>query len=147
MKPRKFTFILSLVTIMLIKVNCVSGQPTDREVQNFNFDWKFYKGDVSNGQDPGLNDSEWRKLDLPHDWSIEANFNKSYASSTGYLPGGIGWYRKSFFIPANEINRKVFISFDGIYNNSEVWINGTLLGSTGHCLGKDQMDISLFSMT
>jgi hypothetical protein len=113
---------------MLLNVNSVSGQSTDREVKNFNFDWKFFKGDVSNGQDPGLNDSDWRKLDLPHDWSIEANFDKSYASSTGYLPGGIGWYRKSFIIPANEINRKVFISFDGIYNNSEVWINGTLLG-------------------
>ena len=128
MKPRKITFILSLAIIMLIEVNCVSGQPTDREVQNFNFDWKFYKGEVTNGQDPGFNDTEWRKLDLPHDWSIEANFNKSNASSTGYLPGGIGWYRKSFIIPANEKNRKVFISFDGIYNNSEVWINGTLLG-------------------
>ena len=144
MKPRKFTFILSLVTIMLIKVNCVSGQPTDREVQNFNFDWKFYKGDVSNGQDPGLNDSEWRKLDLPHDWSIEANFNKSYASSTGYLPGGIGWYRKSFFIPANEINRKVFISFDGIYNNSEVWINGTLLGKRPNGYISFQYDMTPF---
>jgi len=144
MKPRKFTFILSLVTIMLIKVNCISGQPTDREVQNFNFDWKFYKGDVSNGQDPGLNDSEWRKLDLPHDWSIEANFNKSYASSTGYLPGGIGWYRKSFFIPANEINRKVFISFDGIYNNSEVWINGTLLGKRPNGYISFQYDMTPF---
>jgi hypothetical protein len=144
MKPRKFTFILSLVTIMLLKVNCVSGQPADREVQNFNFDWKFYKGDVSNGQDPGLNDSEWRKLDLPHDWSIEANFNKSYASSTGYLPGGIGWYRKSFFIPANEINRKVFISFDGIYNNSEVWINGTLLGKRPNGYISFQYDMTHF---
>ena len=144
MKPGKFTFILSLVTILLIKVNCVSGQPTDREVQNFNFDWKFYKGDVSNGQDPGLNDSEWRKLDLPHDWSIEANFNKSYASSTGYLPGGIGWYRKSFFIPANEINRKVFISFDGIYNNSEVWINGTLLGKRPNGYISFQYDMTPF---
>ena len=144
MKPRKFTFILSLVTIMLLKVNCVSGQPADREVQNFNFDWKFYKGDVSNGQDPGLNDSEWRKLDLPHDWSIEANFNKSYASSTGYLPGGIGWYRKSFFIPANEINRKVFISFDGIYNNSEVWINGTLLGKRPNGYISFQYDMTPF---
>ena len=144
MKPRKFTFILSLVTIMLIRVNCVSGQPTNREVQNFNFDWKFYKGDVRNGQDPVLNDSEWRKLDLPHDWSIEANFNKSYASSTGYLPGGIGWYRKSFIIPANEKSRKVFISFDGIYNNSEVWINGTLLGKRPNGYISFQYDMTPF---
>jgi beta-galactosidase len=144
MKTQKFTFILLLVTLILLNVNCVSGQPADREVQNFNFDWKFYKGEVSNGQDPGVNDSEWRKLDLPHDWSIEANFNKSYASSTGYLPGGIGWYRKSFLIPANEKNRKVFINFDGIYNNSEVWINGTLLGKRPNGYISFQYDMTPF---
>jgi beta-galactosidase len=144
MKPRKIAFILPLVTLMLLKVSFVSGQTADREVQNFNFDWKFYKGEVSNGQDPGLNDSEWRKLDLPHDWSIEANFDKSYASSTGYLPGGIGWYRKSFIIPANEKSRKIFISFDGIYNNSEVWINGTLLGKRPNGYISFQYDMTPF---
>ena len=128
MKPEKCTIILLLLSIVLLKYNFVSGQPSGRETQNFNFDWKFYKGDIANGQDPGLDDSGWRKLDLPHDWSIEGIFDKSYASSTGYLPGGIGWYRKSFSIPADEKNRKVFISFDGIYNNSEVWINGKYLG-------------------
>ena len=128
MKPEKCTIILLFLSIVLLKYNFVSGQPSGRETQNFNFDWKFYKGDIANGQSPGLDDSGWRKLDLPHDWSIEGIFDKSYASSTGYLPGGIGWYRKSFSIPADEKNRKVFISFDGIYNNSEVWINGKYLG-------------------
>ncbi|MGC1390195.1 MAG: sugar-binding domain-containing protein, partial [Bacteroidales bacterium] len=117
-----------LITVALSLNNHVSGQLSDREVQNFNFNWKFLKGDISNGQAPELDDSGWRVLDLPHDWSIEGIFNKTYASSTGFLPAGIGWYRKSFQIPANEKNRKVFISFDGIYNNSEVWINGTWLG-------------------
>ena len=144
MKPEKCTIILLFLSIVLLKYNFVSGQTADREVQNFNFDWKFYKGEVSNGQDPGLNDSEWRKLDLPHDWSIEANFDKSYASSTGYLPGGIGWYRKSFIIPANEKSRKIFISFDGIYNNSEVWINGTLLGKRPNGYISFQYDMTPF---
>src|ERR1035437_3878843 len=128
MKPGKLVMILLLLTIAVLKNNNIYGQPSGREVQNFNFDWKFCKGDIANGQDPGLNDLGWRKLDLPHDWSIEGHFNKDFSSSTGYLPGGIGWYRKSFTISANEKNRKVFISFDGIYNNSEVWINGTYLG-------------------
>ena len=117
-----------LITIVLSINNRVDGQSAGREVLNFNFGWKFYKGDISNGQDPNLDDRNWRALDLPHDWSIEGTFSKDYASSTAYLPAGIGWYRKSFKLPATEKNRKVFINFDGIYNNSEVWINGTWLG-------------------
>ena len=128
MKPGKFALRMFLFTIAFSLINDVFGQPSGREVQNFNFDWKFYKGDIANGQAPDLNDSGWRTLDLPHDWSIEGIFNKAFASSTGFLPAGTGWYRKSFQIPADEKNRKVFISFDGIYNNSEVWINGTFLG-------------------
>jgi len=128
MKPGRIVY-MTLILIMAVSMNHkIYGQPSGREVQNFNFDWKFYKGDIVDGQNPGLNDSGWRTLDLPHDWSIEGPFSKDYASSTGFLPGGIGWYRKSFSIPDNEKNRKVFISFDGIYNNSEVWINGTWLG-------------------
>ena len=128
MKSPKFAFLAILLTISLLMNNDILGQPADREVQKFNFDWKFYKGDIVNGQDTGLNDAGWRTLDLPHDWSIEGTFSKDFASSTAYLPAGIGWYRKSFIIPATEKNRKLFISFDGIYNNSEVWINGTYLG-------------------
>jgi len=128
MKPGKFAFLTLLITIVLSINNRVDGQSAGREVLNFNFGWKFYKGDISNGQDPNLDDRNWRALDLPHDWSIEGTFSKDYASSTAYLPAGIGWYRKSFKLPATEKNRKVFINFDGIYNNSEVWINGTWLG-------------------
>ena len=126
MKSKRIIY-LSFLLILTLSARSYS-QPLGREVENFNFDWKFNKGDVPNGQDPSLNDEDWRTLDLPHDWSIEGPFSKEYASGTGFLPGGIGWYRKSFIIPATEKNRKVFISFDGIYNNSEVWINGKWLG-------------------
>src|SRR5690606_35302259 len=94
----------------------------------FNNGWKFHKGDVSDGESVNLNDKNWRKLDLPHDWSIEGPFSSEWASGTGYLPGGIGWYRKSFSLPADIGTRKVFIYFDGVYKNSEVWINGHYLG-------------------
>ena len=128
MKSIRIIFILSLFLISLSINNTVTGQSSGRKVQNFNFDWKFFKGDIPDGQNPALKDDNWRKLDLPHDWSIEGPFSKDFASGTGFLPAGIGWYRKSFIIPANEKNRKVFIYFDGVYNNSEVWINGNYLG-------------------
>jgi beta-galactosidase len=128
MKPEKAAFVVLLFTIVLSMNRNIYGQVSGREVHNFNFGWKFYKGDVPDGQNPGLNDNGWRTVDLPHDWSIEGPFSKDFASATGYLPAGIGWYRKTFSIPAEEKNRKVFISFDGVYNNSEVWINGTYLG-------------------
>lgn len=99
-----------------------------RQKTNFNQDWKFYKGDIENGQSVDLNDSQWRTLNLPHDWSIEGPFNEKWASATGYLPGGIGWYRKAFTLPKSMDNKHVFIYFDGVYKNSEVWINGHLLG-------------------
>ncbi|MEH7418674.1 glycoside hydrolase family 2 TIM barrel-domain containing protein [Neobacillus drentensis] len=96
--------------------------------RKFNFDWKFLKGDQSDAWKIQFDDSEWRTLDLPHDWSIEGPFKKEYASSTGYLPGGIGWYRKKFIVPDSLKGKRIVIQFDGIYKNSEVWINGQFLG-------------------
>ena len=93
----------------------------------FNNDWKFHKGEVTNGQAIGFNDGQWRKLNLPHDWSIEGHFSEQWASATAYLPGGTGWYRKTFMLQ-NMQNKHVFIYFDGVYKNSEVWINGHFLG-------------------
>jgi beta-galactosidase len=118
-----------MILFFVVFAGCsIAPQPTGRETKNFNLDWKFYKGDVSGGQTISFDDSGWRDLDLPHDWSIEGPFSKDNYSCTGYLPGGIGWYRKEFKIPNGYKNKKIFISFDGIYNNSEVWINGTWLG-------------------
>ena len=67
-------------------------------------------------------------MDLPHDWSVELPFSSDCASATGYLPGGIGWYRKTFTLPTANAGRRVRILFDGAYDNSEVWINGHYLG-------------------
>lgn len=99
-----------------------------RITRNFNYDWKFLKGDLKEGYALNLNESGWKNLDLPHDWSIEGPFSKGNFSCTAYLPGGIGWYRKTFTVPASQKEKKTFICFDGIYNNSEVWINGHYLG-------------------
>ncbi|NCI48174.1 DUF4982 domain-containing protein [Sediminibacterium sp. WSJ-3] len=101
-----------------------------RTVLGFNSDWKFQLGDDSAMAGPGYNDTRWRRLVLPHDWSIESDFSKAYPATNqgGALPGGIGWYRKSFVLPQSANGRQVSIEFDGVYRNSEVWINGILLG-------------------
>lgn len=94
----------------------------------FNEDWKFNKGEVVSAEKENYDDAQWRKVNLPHDWSIEGPFSKEWASGTAFLPGGIGGYRKTFTLPTSFKGKKVFIYFDGVYNNSEVWINGHWLG-------------------
>ncbi len=126
MKNRFFYFIVLLVSSAFL-ISC-QQKPYGREEVNFNFGWKFFKGDTAGVPDPSFDDGKWRDVDLPHDWSIEGPFSKEYASGTGYLPGGTGWYRKVFTVPASEKGRKIFIDFGGVYNNSEVWINGSSLG-------------------
>ena len=79
---------------------------------------------------PGFADAGWRDVDLPHDWSIEGPVEENAPSggSGAYLPTGIGWYRKSFACPSSDRGRVVVLEFDGVYQNSEVWINGQYLG-------------------
>jgi len=104
--------------------------PAPRTRDSFDFGWKFFKGDAPGAQLPEFSDANWRAVDLPHDWSIEGQFGKDEPSSGpgGYLPTGIGWYRKSFRLPEADRDRIVTLEFDGVYQNSEVWINGQYLG-------------------
>lgn len=97
---------------------------------SFNQDWRFRLGDVAGAQYAGFDDSQWRQLDLPHDWSIEGEFSEQNPAGTGggALPGGLGWYRKTFTVPATSKGKLIFIEFDGVYRNGEVWINGHYLG-------------------
>jgi beta-galactosidase len=119
-----------LLPILLIFLATLAFSLNSRTIENFGKNWKFNLGDIPNGQETGLNDSQWRILDLPHDWSIEGKFSKDHPASPGggALPGGIGWYRKTFTLPQSEKGRIAFIDFDGVYRNSEVWINGHYLG-------------------
>ncbi len=107
---------------------CVVAQRQDLD---FNKGWKFVLGDSAQFSEPGWDDAGWRSLDLPHDWSIESDFSATAAATTagGALPGGIGWYRKTFILPPNATGKNVRIEFDGIYRNSTVWINGHRLGT------------------
>ncbi len=102
-----------------------------RERSSWNDDWKFALSDsVPDYSSPDSDDSAWRVLSLPHDWSIEADFSLDNPATPGggALPGGIGWYRKTFTLPETDRGKVVYVDFDGIYRNSEVWINGHSLG-------------------
>jgi len=101
-----------------------------RTVADFDSNWHFHLGDVKGAELTGFNDSGWRNLNLPHDWSIEGKFSKDNPATPegGALPGGIGWYRKTFVEPASAKNKKVYIDFDGVYQKSTVWLNGHELG-------------------
>ncbi|MBN1139403.1 MAG: DUF4982 domain-containing protein [Anaerolineae bacterium] len=96
----------------------------------FDDDWRFFRGDAPGAQDVVYDDHAWRKLDLPHDWSIAGPFSQDHPSGGGggYLPGGVGWYRKSFRLPEEDRGRTISIAFDGVYKNCDVWINGHHLG-------------------
>ena len=117
-----------VVLCLFVASICVANpRPGQRP---FTQGWRFHLGDVPNAQKPQLNDWRWRRLDLPHDWSIEGEFSEKAPAGTGggALPGGVGWYRNRFMIDAALKGKQFFVQFDGVYRNSEVWLNGHYLG-------------------
>lgn len=116
--------------VMLLGLPIISAAQTGRTIDNFDANWKFQLGDVANASKVGFSDRSWRTLNLPHDWSIEGENLQDApgGGSIGYFPTGIGWYRKTFDVAGYSANRLYSIEFDGVYMNSEVWINGHYLG-------------------
>lgn len=110
----------------------------------FNDGWKFNLADASGAEKPSFDDSAWRALTLPHDWSIELAFNSNSKAggSGGYLDGGIGWYRKAFTLDASVSSQRILVAFDGVYMNSQVWINGTLLGTRPYGYSTFEYDLT-----
>lgn len=102
-----------------------------RTVIPFDGNWLFQIGDVAGADQPAFADTTWRALDVPHDWSIEGPFAMSAATTGrgGYLPSGIGWYRKHFTLPQSLAGHQIFIEFDGVMANSDVYVNGVHLGA------------------
>lgn len=101
-----------------------------RVTLSFDNDWRFLKADATGAERPDFDDASWRRLDVPHDWSIEGPFDEQNPTggAGGFLPAGTGWYRKHFTLPDTETGRRFFIEFDGVMANSDVWINGFHLG-------------------
>jgi beta-galactosidase len=115
---------------LLFLVSCISIVHAQRKIQSFDNNWKFIKEDVNNGEQVSFNDAAWRNINVPHDWSIEGPYDRANTTGRGggFLPSGIGWYRKVFLLNEADAKNKVFIEFDGIMANSDVWINGYHLG-------------------
>jgi len=149
--------IFRFVAIVCLSVTISScNQKQDKLAENprqnilFDFEWKIHRGDVENGQLIEFNDADWRNIDLPHDWSIEdlPGTNSPFDSTAiggidaGYLVGGTSWYRKTFDIPKEYSGKKLKIYFEGVYMNSDVWLNGEHLGNHPYGYTAFEFDIS-----
>lgn len=124
---------LSLISPWIRPAQAMLAQPPRehrRSRESFDFGWSFLRGDPSGAEQFGYEDSTWRRLDLPHDWSIEGPYSEAEPASGpgGYLPTGVAWYRRRFAVPASDRGLITVLEFDGVYQNSEVWINGHSLG-------------------
>lgn len=121
---------LPIAFLLLFLAVATSGFSQARKIINFDNDWQFSKGDIPAAETPSFDDAKWRTLNVPHDWSIEGPYDKTNPSARGggYLPSGIGWYRKTFKIDKADAKKKWTVEFDGVMANSDVWINGKHLG-------------------
>jgi len=121
--------IFKAIAVIIFSVSFLNIQAQPRKTEDFDKGWKFFLGEANGAHNIAFSDLKWRDLTLPHDWSIEQKFDEKSPTTTsgGALAGGIGWYRKVFTIPETSKGKKIFIDFDGVYMNSEVWINGQYL--------------------
>lgn len=126
----------------MLSLAVTSLQASERHL--FDEGWMFFLGNKAEMSQADYNDSQWRKLNLPHDWAIEGDFSASALSGAGggALPGGIGWYRKHFYLDSNKKQDKLFIDFDGVYMNSTIWVNGHELGTRPYGFSSFSYDIS-----
>ncbi len=118
--------------VLVLGLAAVTAAPATAQRQRLSMDpgWRFALGDQAGAGRPGFDDHQWRRLDLPHDWSVEGTPREDAPGGgrVGYFPTGIGWYRKAFRMPAGARGQMARLEFDGVYMNSDVWINGVLLG-------------------
>src|SRR6185312_8704006 len=132
-----FTMIKKLIIFIGLLLGYLITYAQNNQTIQFDNNWAFLLGAAQGAEQAGFNDSDWRKTDLPHDWSIEdlkgtdSPFNEYAISqvSGGFTTGGTAWYRKRFGVPGKDKGKKIFIQFDGVYMNADVWINGHHLGN------------------
>ncbi|SNR30401.1 beta-galactosidase [Flavobacterium sp. ov086] len=129
---KKQYFAKQIVFLFILFISFFSGyaQNSMERKQLFDYNWKFFLGDDAEAKTSNFNDTSWRNLDLPHDWSIEGKIHPKNTTGAGggYFPSGIGWYRKTFQVSDEMKAKKTAIYFEGVYMNSEVFINGKSLG-------------------
>jgi beta-galactosidase len=146
-----------ILCIALISNSLVKAQESSSSRESFNPEWKFIKFDNASNetttankepedlQVPGLNDQNWRTLDLPHDWGIEGPFSDTLENDTGLLPWkGIGWYRKHFMLNNNDNGKRIYIDFEGAMANARVWLNGKFVGEWPYGYSSFRLDLTPF---
>jgi len=125
-----------LITVLFSLTLALSAQPGLKRNNLFDSGWRFHRGGAQGAESPSFDDSKWRILDLPHDWSIEdlPGTNSPFSADAisqvngGFTTGGTGWYRKTFKIPQESEGKQFIIMFEGVYMNSDIWLNGELIG-------------------
>ncbi len=117
------------------------GQSKQR-TESFVNNWKFYLGEATGAEKTTYNDASWRQLDLPHDYSIEQEFSQALEAESGYLPGGVGWYRKNFTIDSSQRGKRIRVDFDGVYMDATVWVNGERLATHPYGYSPFSVDIT-----
>lgn len=144
----------SIILITLLHNNSLAAQESARTRESFNLGWKFVKYSASSEevsankepfalQEPEVDDSGWRNVDLPHDWAIEGPFNDSLENNTGLLPWkGIGWYRKYFKIEETDNGKRFYIDFDGAMANARIWLNGKFVGGWPYGYTSFRLDLT-----
>ncbi|MCW2263844.1 MULTISPECIES: sugar-binding domain-containing protein [Sphingobacterium] len=120
--------IILLIPIFLFGSRSLFAQLGFGSSEKINGDWQFHLGDLDITKINTLSSSAWRSVQLPYDWSVKYPLSPNLASATGYLPGGIGWYQKKMIIPIADQGKKLYLYFEGVYNRSEVFVNGKSVG-------------------
>ncbi len=118
-----------MLALLMVVMACV-GARGQRRVEPFDGGWRFLQADAAGAEAPGFADAGWATVSVPHDWAIAGPFLATNASggAGGFAPAGVGWYRRHFGLPAGDAGRRVYVEFDGVMANSDVWVNGVLLG-------------------
>ena len=140
---RRLLLVLSILHCSAF-ISVAGAQPV-RERVSFDNDWRFVLADTATMAAADYNDAYWRRLDVPHDWAIEGDFSVGNPSGAGggALPGGVGWYRKTFTLPQSDsAQEKVFLEFDGVYMNSTVYVNGQKVGYRPYGYSSFEYDIT-----
>jgi len=126
-------------------VTAQTSSPGLSRVENFNRDWKFSKGDAAGAEAANFDDAAWQSVGLPHDWAIAGPFNPDEWGHTGKLPWrGVGWYRKTFTLPAADAGRQVYLDFDGVMAFPKVYVNGQLAGQWDYGYTSFRIDATPF---
>ncbi len=130
LRERTNSALTLFVSLLLCLVFSVHAKTYEGMRMSFNDNWLFHKGDIESGESVQLNDENWQKVTLPHDWAIEGPFNPKHNARNGGLPfHGKGWYRKHFDLPESAKDKTIYVRFDGAMYNAHVYVNGELLGN------------------